>query len=84
MGVLAFEGPRAAQDHIHPMDWFSPIIPAVEKAATEMQTNAHGGVLGLTDSVSTYGFLDGHALALEFREVYTDPAHNLFDPGVAR
>jgi len=83
--IKAFEGDAAVTDHVHPHLWWSPIESAVPgKAAVEMQTNAHGGPVGTWEARSNYGFLDGHAESTEFREVYTDPSRNNFDPGVAR
>lgn len=32
---------------------------------------------------ANYGFLDGHAESLRFREAFTDMEHNRFDPAVA-
>ncbi len=79
--IAAFEGPGAVADHVHPHLWWSPIADAIPgKAATEIQTNAHGGAVGEWGSVTSYGFLDGHAEARRFDGVYTSRERNSFDP----
>lgn len=79
--IAAFTGPGAVQDHVHPRLWWSPIPGAIPgKAAGEVQIDAHGGPSGSTDSVSTYGYLDGHADAARFADVYTSPQDNAFLP----
>jgi len=83
--INTFTGSHAVVDHAHPSLWFHPsrdLIP--QKAATEVQTNAHGGKLGTWDATSNYGFLDGHASALSFESVYQSPTNNSFDPFIAR
>jgi prepilin-type N-terminal cleavage/methylation domain-containing protein/prepilin-type processing-associated H-X9-DG protein len=83
--IAVFTGPGAVADHVHPHLWWSPIPDAVPgKAATEIQTNAHGGPVGAWESVSNFGFLDGHAEARAFNRVYTDRARNSFDPRAAQ
>lgn len=81
--IMAFEGPFAATDHVHPYGWwfgdFAPDAPP-EVAAGEMQTSAHGGAERSWDARSNYSFLDGHGATLTFREVYTDHTRNAFDP----
>jgi len=82
--IAVFEGARAVRDHVHPHLWWSAVrelIPA--KAASEVQTNAHGGDAGAWHAVSNYGFLDGHAEARPFSAVYTDREINSFDPSTA-
>lgn len=79
--IAAFEGPGAVADHVHPYLWWSPIGAAIPgKAATEIQTNAHGGGVGTWESASGYGFLDGHAATLSFGAVYEGRERNRFDP----
>jgi len=79
--LAAFDGPAAVRDHVHPSLWWSPIEPAIPgKAASEMQTNAHGGDVGTWQAVSTYGFLDGHAEARPFIGVYESRTRHSFDP----
>ena len=83
--ILAFQGENAANDHVHPNLWYSPIVGQTSaKAAFEVQTNAHGGVLGTWDAVSNYGFLDGHVVAARFRDRYRNPDQNVFRPTIAR
>ncbi|MBH06992.1 MAG: hypothetical protein CMJ20_11790 [Phycisphaeraceae bacterium] len=83
--ILVFEGDNAANDHVHPKLWHSPIpgqSPA--KAALEVQTNAHGGRMGTSNAIGNYGFVDGHAEQLPFNRVYINSNMNSFNPGVAR
>jgi prepilin-type N-terminal cleavage/methylation domain-containing protein len=82
--VKAFEGPNAVADHVHPHLWPSALPNgSAQKAALEVQTHAFGGTPGGWDAVSSYGFLDGHAEASDFRGVYTDADHNRFATDVA-
>lgn len=85
--IMAFEGPFAGSDHVHPYGWwygdFAPDAPP-EAAASEMQTSAHGGAARSWEARSNYAFLDGHAATLSFRQVYTDHTRNNFDPRRAR
>lgn len=78
--ILIYEGQNAALDHMHPQTW--SVIPNAEAgiAATEMQTNAHGGDLGWPDAKSTYGYLDGHAVIETFENVYHNGNGNHFLP----
>jgi prepilin-type N-terminal cleavage/methylation domain-containing protein/prepilin-type processing-associated H-X9-DG protein len=83
--IMAFEGEFAGADHPHVETWYVPgreDSPPV-KAAGQIQTNAHGGEPKSWDARSNYGFLDGHAEARRFRDVYTNWQHNSFDPKVA-
>lgn len=84
--LMAFEGDYAVSDHVHPQQWwlgeFMPDWPA-QIAATQSQTNAHGGPSQSWGARSNYSFLDGHAACLMFREVYTDYTRNMFDPRIA-
>jgi prepilin-type N-terminal cleavage/methylation domain-containing protein/prepilin-type processing-associated H-X9-DG protein len=82
---MATRGGSAGSDHAHPSDWWTAVLPdaAPKIAASEMATSAHGGPAQSWDSVTNYGFLDGHAETLRFREVFTSPAHNRFDPNAA-
>ena len=82
--IAVFEGPGAVADHVHPYLWWSPIGAAIPgKAATEVQTNAHGGAVGSWDAASAYGFLDGHAERFTFGEMYENRERNRFDPRAA-
>ncbi len=82
--IMAFTGPFAGADHVHVENWMPhPDAPPVV-AASQMQTNAHGGPEKSWESVSNYGFLDGHARTLTFEEVFQNWTNNRFDPQVAR
>jgi prepilin-type N-terminal cleavage/methylation domain-containing protein/prepilin-type processing-associated H-X9-DG protein len=77
----------ARSDHGHPEDWSNgPGGPesAPALAAMEMQSDAWGGPPSSWESAANYGFLDGHAETLRFKDVYTDPLNNRFDPKYAR
>ena len=83
--IMAFEGEFAGADHPHVETWYVPgqkDSPPV-KAATQTQTNAHGGQSQSWQARSNYGFLDGHAEVRLFRDVYVNLEHNSFDPAVA-
>jgi len=83
--LAVFEGKNAAADHVHPNAWFSPLTHLIPgKAGNEVQINAHGGDDGTWEARSAYGYLDGHAEARAFKDIYTDPDHNAVDPEVAR
>ena len=80
--IKVFEDRAAAvSDHVHPRLWWAPIpgFPA-KAAATEMQTNAHGGEAGSAQAESNYGFLDGHAATHSFGELYRDKDSTNFVP----
>jgi prepilin-type N-terminal cleavage/methylation domain-containing protein/prepilin-type processing-associated H-X9-DG protein len=82
--IMAFEGPFAGADHVHVEDWASAPEPQ-RVAASQSQTNAHGGPARSVGSISNYSFLDGHAETLPFHRVYLDAEKlNRFDPEVAR
>ncbi|MEM7756191.1 MAG: type II secretion system protein [Planctomycetota bacterium] len=80
--IKVFEDQAAAvRDHVHPRLWWAPIpgFPA-KAAATEMQTDAHGGDEGSANAESNYGFLDGHAATHAFGELYRDKDSTNFVP----
>ena len=83
--IMAFEGPFAGADHPHVEDWMVPGEPdsPTVLAARQIQTNAHGGRENSWEARSNYGFLDGHAEARRFCDVYVNPKNNNFDPEVA-
>ncbi|MFI4859097.1 MAG: type II secretion system protein [Phycisphaerales bacterium JB063] len=82
--LKVFEGDRAIADHVHPLNWFSALPDgAAQKAALEVQTHAFGGDAGTWGAVGNYGYLDGHAKAARFDDVYTDVEHNQFATDVA-
>lgn len=80
--MMAYEGDFAGSDHPHVENWGGPNKPAV--AATQVEINAHGGPPRSYDSISNWGFLDGHAESAPFREVFVDFTDNHFDPQIAR
>jgi hypothetical protein len=71
----------AASDHPHVEEW-ADVSDSPKKAATQLEIQAHGGPKWSSQSISTYGFLDGHAEALRFQQVYKSMEHNKFDPGL--
>ena len=85
--MMTYEGDFAGSDHVHPDGWYlgqGLEQVTAQNAATQMQTNAHGGAPGTWDARAGYAFLDGHAATLQLREVYTDFERNRFDPRIAR
>lgn len=81
--MMAFEGSFAASDHPHVEEWVEHPRPPV-KAIEQVQINAVDRSEPDWESVSNYGFLDGHAASLKFRETLTDINENQYDPRVAR
>lgn len=80
---MAYTGPFAASDHPHIENWVGGNPVAV--AAGQLQISAHGGQRASWDAMANYGFLDGHAESLRFREVFSDlTKFNRFDPALAR
>jgi len=71
----------AASDHPHVEEW-ADVSHSPTKAATQLEIQAHGGPKWSVNSLSNYGFLDGHAESLQFQQVYKDMEHNKFDPGL--
>lgn len=80
--MMTFEGSFAVSDHTHVENWNDSGHPE-SSAANEVQTNAHGGKAKTNDAIANYSFLDGHAATLKFRDVYTTPTRNSFDPEVS-
>ena len=79
-------GEFAGGDHPHVDTWHFHLDPDVapQRAAGQLQTNRHGGDRGSWEARANYGFLDGSARTLAFREVYRAPADNQFNPNVAQ
>lgn len=75
----------ARSDHVHVYEWSDP-NPAVSAllAASQMETNAHGGKAGTVEGTASYGFLDGHADLQRFGEMYQGYYKNQFFPAVSR
>jgi len=82
----------ATADHVHPEEWDqagpanAPIL-----AGNQIDIAAHGGpgsrggaARFAASSVSSYGFLDGHAGTLAFSKVYRDGTDNAFWPEFAK
>lgn len=80
--LMAREGDYAVSDHTHVENWGQGVQPPA-RASQQVQINAHGGPARSPESLSNYGFLDGHAATLRFRRTYTDFAVNQFNPAVA-
>jgi prepilin-type N-terminal cleavage/methylation domain-containing protein/prepilin-type processing-associated H-X9-DG protein len=75
----------AVSDHVHAESWSdagAPQAPAL--ASKEVEINAHGGARKVPDARANYGFLDGHAKTLTFRDVYRSFDDNNLDPARAR
>jgi prepilin-type N-terminal cleavage/methylation domain-containing protein len=82
--LMAFTGEYAGADHPHVETWGGPVPPPPMLAASQVQIDAHGGPSKSWDSLTNWGFLDGHAETLRFRDVFTDFKKNKFDPAVAQ
>jgi prepilin-type N-terminal cleavage/methylation domain-containing protein/prepilin-type processing-associated H-X9-DG protein len=76
-------GSYASADHPHVEDWGSAPHPA-RQAAGQSMINAIDRNRPSTDSRSNYAFLDGHATAQRFDEVFKTSSDNQFDPEVQR
>jgi prepilin-type processing-associated H-X9-DG protein len=74
-------GEFAAADHPHVENWASN---APVQAAKHLATAIHGGPPRTWESVANYGFLDGHAERLRFRDVFESFGRNKFDPAMAQ
>jgi prepilin-type N-terminal cleavage/methylation domain-containing protein/prepilin-type processing-associated H-X9-DG protein len=80
--IMAYQGTYAASDHPHVEQWVEHPVPPM-KASEQVQINAVRGREGDWDALSNYGFLDGHASPMKFRETLKDINHNRYDPKVA-
>jgi prepilin-type N-terminal cleavage/methylation domain-containing protein/prepilin-type processing-associated H-X9-DG protein len=74
-------GEFAGADHPHVENWVSN-VPV--QASRHLQIERHGGPRRDWQSVANYGFLDGHAETLRFRDVFESFQRNRFDPAVAQ
>lgn len=79
---MAYTGSFAGADHPHTSDW--PDEHPYEVAAEQLQINAHGGPRAGWQSTANYGFLDGHAETLTFRQVFESSSRNRFNPRIAQ
>jgi prepilin-type N-terminal cleavage/methylation domain-containing protein/prepilin-type processing-associated H-X9-DG protein len=83
--LMTEEGSFAVSDHTHAEGWDpGPIDAPPALSSAQVKTHAWGGRSRSWEAVSNYGFLDGHAAALKFRDVYVNRTKNQFDPRVAR
>lgn len=82
---LAEQGSYAVADHVHVQQFYNSFIPnaVVALASEQMPIGRHGGRVKTFGGVLNYTFLDGHAEALPFRDVYQNKTINLFDPSLA-
>ena len=80
--IMAGEGEFAVSDHPHVENWTGLGVPS--KAAQQVWIDLHGKKKKSWDSVSNYGFIDGHAETLRFDQVFKDLTQNRFDPAVAQ
>jgi prepilin-type N-terminal cleavage/methylation domain-containing protein len=78
--IMAFQGPFAGADHVHAGNWATVDSPEViaSNAATQCEIAAHGGPDASPDSISNWGFLDGHAETVRFRKVFESIDNNRF------
>lgn len=81
--MMAFQGTFAGADHPHVEQWVEAPRPPVV-AADQVQIHAAGGPEKDWDARSNWGFLDGHAKTLRFRDVMKNIQTNRFDPRVAQ
>jgi len=98
--MMAYRGEFAGADHPHVEQWGGPggsgqkySYPPLN-AGEHLQLDAHGGPEYKIapppnpyldgESISNYGYLDGHAETLKFNQVYIDDTMNQFNPKIAR
>src|SRR5690606_17865525 len=81
---LAEQGTYAVADHIHVQDFYFSLMPnaVISLASEQMPIGRHGGRAKNFSGVLNYTFLDGHAEALAFRDVYESNVINRFDPSL--
>ena len=79
---MAHAGEFAVADHVDVEEW-AGTDPA-EHAAAQLEINAHGTRPRSFESVANYGFLDGHAESLRFRDAFESFQRNRFDPAIAQ
>ena len=79
---LAYAGEFAVADHPHVDNWTGNNVPG--RAAEQLEINAHGNRPRSFESVANYGFLDGHAESLRFRDAFESFTRNKFDPAIAQ
>lgn len=74
-------GEFAGADHPHVENWVSN-VPV--QAAKNIELHQHGGPPRSWNGLANYGFLDGHAETLRFRDAFRSMTENKFDPAIAR
>lgn len=86
---MARNGAFAGSDHPHVENWVG--ANRQRTASLQVETNAHGApaLKASWQAVANYGFLDGHAETLHFRDAFQTVGDdkstvNLFDPVVAK
>lgn len=84
--MMSYTGSFAGADHVHVETWAVPGFASLTPTLTSknVQIDAHGGPAKSFDSISNWGFLDGHAETLELRDVFENFSNNSFDPEVAQ
>ena len=86
--IMTFTGQFAGSDHVHAEEWWNAAAGAnfaPVQAASQCQTNAHGGPEKSSGSRSNWSFVDGHVETAVFGEVYLDQSNlNRFDPDVSK
>ena len=80
--LMAETGDYAVSDHPHAEGW-GDANRAPSLAATQVQTDLHGGPSRSPRSLTNWGFLDTHAETLPFAAVYTNRQINAMNPEVA-
>ena len=80
--IMPFTGEFAAADHPHSESWGVPGFSGavLTNADDELAMAAHGGERATWDAKSVYGFLDGHAEARTFRQVWNGTKFNASAP----
>ncbi len=83
--LMTETGSFAVSDHTHAEGWApGPANAPPALASGQVKTHAWGGRPREWQAVSNYSYLDGHASARKFEDVFQDWTRNQFDPKVAR
>jgi len=83
--LMTEEGSFAVSDHVHAEGWDpGPINAPPVLASGQMKTHAWGGKPRAWEAISNYGYVDGHAATLKFRDVFENRSRNQFDPKAIR
>ncbi len=84
---MAYEGDFAGSDHPHAEGWDAFGLGGVvvaQLAGRELELHAVGGEDGTFEARANWGYLDGHAQAAAFGELYRTETINHFDPEAQR